>query len=140
MRTKTVIRIMLPSVTAFVLLTSLAFGQHDKDYLSSDRLGQDNRITIGVTVKIHSNILNEDRDILIYLPDDYTHSQRKYPVIYILDGNYFFLPTAGMVEFLSKINNAPKMIVAAIVNTDRFRDFSPSPSGGCSKIFFFLEK
>jgi len=130
---------MPASITAFVLLTSLGFGQHDKDYLSSDRLGQDNRITIGVTVKIHSDVLNEDRDILIYLPDDYTHSQRKYPVIYLLDGNYFFLPTAGMVEFLSKINNAPKMIVAAIVNTDRFRDFSPSPSGDAARFSSFLK-
>jgi len=128
MKTKTVIRITPACVTAFILLTSIAYGQADKDTLPRDRLGQDNKIIIGETVKIHSDILNEDRNILIYLPDNYASSQIKYPVIYLLDGNYFFLPTSGIVEFLSKINKAPKMIVVAIVNTNRFRDFSPPKS------------
>lgn len=128
MKTKTVIRITPAFVTAFILLTSISYGQADRDTLPRDRLGQDNKIIIGETVKIHSDILNEKRNILIYLPDNYTSSQMKYPVIYLLDGNYFFLPTSGIVEFLSKINKAPKMIVAAIVNTNRFRDFSPPKS------------
>lgn len=128
MKTKTVIRITTAFVTAFMLLTSIAYGQADKDTLSRDRLGQDNKIIIGEAVKIHSDILNEDRNILVYLPDNYASSQIKYPVIYLLDGNYFFLPTSGMVEFLSKINKAPKMIVVAIINTNRFRDFSPPTS------------
>jgi len=128
MKTKTVFRVMPAFITAFILLASVAYGQADKDTLSRDRLGQDNKIIIGETVKIHSDILNEDRNFLIYLPDNYASSQIKYPVIYLLDGNYFFLPTSGMVEFLSKINKVPKMIVVAIVNTDRFRDFSPPTS------------
>lgn len=33
-----------------------------------------------------------------------------------------------MVEFLSKINKAPKMIVVAVISTNRFRDFSQPTS------------
>jgi predicted alpha/beta superfamily hydrolase len=125
MTTKTIFRVMPAFITAFLLFSSAAYGQADKDTLTPDRLGQGNKIIIGETFKIHSDILNEDRHFLVYLPDNYSSSQMKYPVIFLLDGDYFFLPTAGMVEFLSKINKAPKMIVVAIVNTDRFRDFSP---------------
>jgi len=126
--TKTVFRVMPAFITVFILSASVSYGQADKDALSHDRLGQGDKIIIGETVKIHSYILDEDRNLLICLPDDYASSQIKYPVIYLLDGNYFFLPTSGMVEFLSKINKAPKMIVVAIVNTDRFRDFVPPTS------------
>jgi len=122
---KTVFRVIPAFITVFILSASISYGQADKDALSHDRLGQGNKIIIGETFKIHSDILNEDRHFLVYLPDNYSSSPMKYPVIFLLDGDFFFLPTAGMVEFLSKINKAPKMIVVAIVNTDRFRDFSP---------------
>jgi len=140
MKTKTVIHIIiLAFFTTFVFLTNLVFAFQDKTDLPSDRLGQDNQITIGETATIYSKILNEDRNVLIYLPDNYKHSQLNYPVIYLLDGNYFFLPTAGMVEFLATINKAPKMIVVAIVNTNRIHDFSTSPSGGAPKFSAFLK-
>ena len=56
MKTKTVIRVMTVFVTVFILLTSVAYGQADKDTLSRDCLGQVNKITIGETTKIHSDI------------------------------------------------------------------------------------
>ena len=33
---------------------------------------------------INSEILDEDRDFVIYLPDDYYTSENQYPVLYIL--------------------------------------------------------
>ena len=59
--------------------------------------------------------------------------------MYLLDGNFFFLPTAGLVEFLSKINNAPKMIVAAILSPDRMHDLSTSPGAGGAEFTAFLK-
>lgn len=39
----------------------------------------------------HMYVLNRDREILIYLPDDYETSGKRYPVMYINDGqNAFF--------------------------------------------------
>lgn len=41
--------------------------------------------------KIYMHTLNRERDIMIYLPDDYQYSGKRYPVMYINDGqNAFF--------------------------------------------------
>ena len=89
------------------------------------------KIIIGEKIVIHSDILNEDRTIHIRFPKDYEESQTKYPVLYVLDGEFFFLQTIGAVNFLSEctyIYNNPisKMIVVGLVNVDRNRDFTPT--------------
>ncbi|MBQ0078955.1 MAG: alpha/beta hydrolase [Eubacterium sp.] len=44
-----------------------------------------------ITTTIHMTELNRDREITIYAPDDYATSGRRYPVMYINDGqNAFF--------------------------------------------------
>ena len=48
------------------------------------------KIFIGEKIKIHSEILNEDRTILIRFPKDYERSGKKYPVLYLLDAEFFF--------------------------------------------------
>jgi hypothetical protein len=50
---------------------------------------------------INSEILDEDRDFVIYLPDDYYTSENQYPVLYILDGRTHFHHATGAVNFLS---------------------------------------
>jgi len=106
-----------------------AYGCQETGRWSRDRLGPNNEIVVGEYVTIHSTVLNEDRDILLYLPSDYSTSRMRYPVVYLLDGDFFFLATAGVVEFLAKTNNAPEMIVVAVVSTDRMNELSPSAGG-----------
>lgn len=44
-----------------------------------------------ITTNFHMIELNRDREITIYLPDDYATSGKRYPVMYINDGqNAFF--------------------------------------------------
>lgn len=44
-----------------------------------------------ITRQIHMNTLNRDREITLWLPDDYETSGKRYPVMYINDGqNAFF--------------------------------------------------
>ena len=43
-----------------------------------------------VSKLIHMNELNRDREIMIYLPDDYETSGKRYPVMYINDGQNAF--------------------------------------------------
>lgn len=44
-----------------------------------------------ISEKFHMQELNRDRELLIYLPDDYASSGKRYPVLYINDGqNAFF--------------------------------------------------
>ena len=95
---------------------------------------------------INSEILNEERDFIIYLPDDYYASENLYPVLYLLDGRTHFHHATGAVNFLSVYEKIPDMIVVAIVNVDRNRDFSPihdetiPTSGGAEKFLGFVSE
>jgi predicted alpha/beta superfamily hydrolase len=96
--------------------------------------------------KIPSTILNETRLISIYLPDDYAYSEAKYPVLYLLDGDAHLQHASGAVDYLSVRGIIPDIIVVAIHNIDRNRDFSPvhvdnvPTSGGAEKFLGFLSK
>lgn len=82
---------------------------------------------------VYSNILKEQRQILIYLPNDYIEKNditMHYPVLYVLDGASHFLSVSGLVNELAETSNSytlPKMIVVFIKNTKRTRDLTPYP-------------
>jgi len=95
---------------------------------------------------INSEILDEDRDLVIYLPDDYYTSGNHYPVLYLLDGRTHFHHATGAVNFLSVYGKIPDMIVVSVINVDRNRDFSPihderiPTSGGAEKFLGFVSE
>lgn len=106
-------------------------------------------LVIGQVLKFHSDILNEERTLNIYLPESYGQGTETYPVIYLLDGSLDedFIHISGLTQFGSfpwvKLN--PECIVVGIANVDRIRDFSfPTnnkedgqkyPTSGGSKAF-----
>ncbi|MCB0497204.1 MAG: hypothetical protein KDC79_13775 [Cyclobacteriaceae bacterium] len=115
----------------------------------------DNPIILGTKHHIHSNILEEDREYWISLPDSYndeTTVYKRYPVLIVLDGSAHFKSISGMVNYMSAGFNGnlriPEMIVVAIQNVDRARDFTPDkivtkrPNnfGGGDKFLGFLEE
>lgn len=65
----------------------------------------------------HSNLLNEDRRINIFLPDDFykTSSQHTYPVLLLLEDE-FFLMVSGVVKHLSSVERMPETIVVSLVD------------------------
>jgi len=82
-------------------------------------------------VKFHSRVLDEERTILIHLPKGYASSGKKYPVLYVLDAEFFFQQAVSAVEFLSElkyidVQPIPQMIIVGIVNVDRNRDYTPT--------------
>ena len=88
--------------------------------------------SIGKSIKMESTILDEIRDLNIYLPLNYSaDSLKTYPVVYLLDGSKDedFIHISGIVQFgsFSWINMVPESIVVGIGNVDRKRDFT-SPS------------
>lgn len=98
-----------------------------------------NIIQIGRKEKVHSKILGEDREILVYVPPYELKSGKKFPVLYLLDGDAHFHSVSGLIQILGTGVNGtfavPEMIVVAIPNTDRTRDLTPShsesmPGGG----------
>ena len=119
--------------------------------VKSQDIGQ---IVIGTKHSIRSNILNEDRAYWIGLPDSYNDkesSYKRYPVLIVLDGNLHFKSIAGMVNYMSsdayRSWKIPEMIVVAIQNVDRRRDYTPDKvitvrennTGGGDRFLGFLE-
>lgn len=81
---------------------------------------------IGHKTVIQSEILQEEREIVIYTPKDYVHSQEKYPILYLLDAEWNFHYVSGIVKQLASSGDIPKMIVVGIINTNRSRDLTPA--------------
>lgn len=97
-------------------------------------------------MKIYSEILGEERALFIRLPLGYEESQRRYPVLYQLNGEFESLLANAIssIEYPRDDGNVLKMILVAIANTDRSRDMFPvkvskSPtSGGASRFLRFM--
>ncbi len=82
-------------------------------------------INIGEKLSLHSKLLNEDRDYWVYLPESYSEDKR-YPVVYLLDGNFHFHAVTGTYKHMTAQGLVPDVIVVALLNTDRTRDLTPS--------------
>jgi hypothetical protein len=101
--------------------------------------------SIGEKVSFKSNILNEERSIFVYLPASYKFTNKNHPVLYLLDGATHFHHASGIVDFLSASGLIPETIVIALKNTNRNKDFSPTPlpqrpnSGGAEDFMNFFK-
>jgi len=82
---------------------------------------------IGKKFSIASKVLAENRDVQIYLPEGYHSSTKKYPVLYILDGQRLFTLGVSLSQSLrSTVKVTPEFIVVGINNQypDRFNHFT----------------
>jgi len=104
-----------------------------------------NQISIGVQDTLYSETLGEERNIWVHVPRSRIYGH-KYPVIFLLDGEFHFESVVGIVR--SNVINKlmPEMIVVAITNTNRYRDLTTShigddtnPSGGAENFTKFIE-
>jgi len=80
---------------------------------------------------ISSVVLNESRTVYIHCPKEDTSGKgKRYPVLYLMDGESHFDMLAQYVDYLSRwdVNVIPEMIVVGIVNTKRTRDLTPTAS------------
>lgn len=120
----------------------------------------DNKIVIGKIDTVYSKILGEQRKIWVYTPGmtaPMREPGKRYPVLYLLDGDTHFASVVGLVQQLSQANgNAvlPEMIIVGIPNTNRRRDLTPTritndpmmdsasstATGGGEKFAAFMEK
>jgi predicted alpha/beta superfamily hydrolase len=73
---------------------------------------------------VKSKILNEEREIYVYLPRSYRETGLTYPVIYLLDGHSLHNVCASFVQHYANRDRIPQAIVVGIVSTERLRDFS----------------
>jgi predicted alpha/beta superfamily hydrolase len=78
-------------------------------------------ISIGVHHTIKSSILDQDRTIQIYVPDGYQKSKKSYPVLYVLDGQWYFSSGVAIQKALRTPGAIPEMIVVGIKNSNPLR-------------------
>ena len=94
---------------------------------------------------LYSQYLNEERDILVYLPPTYATSTKSYPVVYVTDGNSHIHHMSGLIHFLSDNQLMPDSILVAIPHMDRDSDLLPqalnpgNASGHADLFLSFLE-
>jgi predicted alpha/beta superfamily hydrolase len=80
---------------------------------------------------IHSAVLSEDRKIYIHCPKlDSSDVNKRFPVLYLMDGENHFELLAQYVDYLSRpdVLAIPKIIIVGIPNTIRVRDLTPTQS------------
>ncbi|WP_217875372.1 alpha/beta hydrolase [Pseudoalteromonas shioyasakiensis] len=103
------------------------------------------------THTIESSNLSEQRTVVVQLPKSYqTHPNKRYPVIYRLDGAGNLPLINAVLERLQQNDQAPEVIVVAIESTNRLRDFYPTVNkepqgpvgegGGAAKFLAFVEQ
>jgi predicted alpha/beta superfamily hydrolase len=86
-------------------------------------------ISIGQGALLWSEVLREQRRILVHLPPHYDQAVReRYPVLYLLDAEEQFHHVTGTVRFLAKNERIPRLIVVGVTNTERERDLQPPTS------------
>lgn len=100
--------------------------------------------------QITSRILDEKRELLIRLPNNYhKNKDQNYPVLYLTDGLRNFNHAVGSLDLLIQSYMAEDTIIVAIKNTHRTRDYTPTydesynrwgVSGGADNYLDFLEK
>lgn len=101
-------------------------------------------------VNIDSAVLKEQRQYQVLLPENYSATSQRYPVIYRLDGADNIPLMQQVLGRLRESHAAPDIIIVAIENTDRLRDMYPTVNqdrngpvgvgGGAEKFLAFIEQ
>lgn len=104
--------------------------------------------------KFHSDLLDNDRDIIVYLPPGYDdHPDRKYPVLYMHDGQNIFDAATSFAGDEWRVDEAAQklikqgviepIIIVGIYNTpDRRDEYDPGvgPAEGTKYTRFVVEQ
>ncbi len=142
---------LLAIILAAFVLTSCQIKES-----STSSESENDILQIGKIDSLHSEILDETRNIWVSVPDEASgaiYGQANYPVLYLLDGPGHFQAVTGMLKNLGDNGIVPRMVVVGIPNTDRTRDLTPThvdvmfgdssfvvTSGGGEKFMDFMEK
>ena len=75
---------------------------------------------------IESALLGETREFQVSLPDGYAEAGKRFPVVYMMDGELNFNSGCiGGVRQAAQMGDIPDFIVVGIRNTDRDKDVYP---------------
>jgi uncharacterized protein len=140
-------RVVGTGALALLALFALALPAHGQAYGQGAGETQ-TRLTI------KSEVMGEERVILVRTPAGYERGTARFPVLYMTDGDAHMAHTSSTLSFLARNGRVPEMIVVAIQNTDRTRDLTPTKadaklpttgqprfptSGGADRFLKFIE-
>lgn len=87
-----------------------------------------------IVTQVSSPRLNENREITVGLPPSYEkNTNRKYPLLVLLDGDYLFDPFQGSLNYAAYWDDLPEMIIVAISqnkNNERETDCAVDETNG----------
>ncbi|MET1260575.1 alpha/beta hydrolase-fold protein [Flagellimonas sp. DF-77] len=103
------------STLGFLLLACFGFGQ-----------AQGTPNIVGTNYELDSEHLNGKRTIQVHLPPDYAESEADYPVLYLLDGQFFYEYAVSLSQKFKQSRRTPDFIIVGISTSypQRFRHFS----------------
>jgi predicted alpha/beta superfamily hydrolase len=83
-------------------------------------------VEVATSYTLPSTILGQTRRINVYLPPGYAESDRRYPVLYLLDGGVQedFIHIAGIASLAADFRRIREFIVVGIEGIDRYHDLT----------------
>jgi predicted alpha/beta superfamily hydrolase len=124
----------------FMIIAALSFPAFAQE--------QAEQLSIGKNETFRSEILNEERNVHIFLPAGYSRSGERFPVLYTfyMDASDFHFNT-GLVAGMSRMRIIPGMITVSVDLGDARRDLTPTSSedygptsGGADVFLDFMKK
>ncbi len=108
-----------PGVIATVL--ALAFGTLSPALAQTPDAPASTPIVIGQSYTLPSAIMDEPRQINVWLPPGYAESEKRYPVLYLLDGgiDQDFHHISGLAQLGTIAGTTRDIIVVGITSRDR---------------------
>jgi predicted alpha/beta superfamily hydrolase len=98
-----------------ILIVFLSF-----NLLATDLVDKKRFINVGT---IHSLALDNHQELTIYLPESYDAGKNKFPVMYVIDGDKYFLNAITYQKTLIWQSKSPDFIVVGInIDKDKRRE------------------
>jgi pimeloyl-ACP methyl ester carboxylesterase len=72
-----------------------------------------------------SKLLGEELRLFVALPPTFARSQRRYPLLFLLDGQYYFGEVQSAAAALADSGQIPELVLVGIESKDRRVDFTP---------------
>ncbi|WP_372870244.1 alpha/beta hydrolase-fold protein [Shewanella sp.] len=108
---KSGIHVLLFSAAMLCSLTSSASETTTKTAPASGQA-----LTYGEAFQFPSRHFGENRRHMVALPEGYHASERHYPVLYVIDGDFQFRHVSAAVNNLTRMGKIPPMLVVGVAN------------------------
>jgi pimeloyl-ACP methyl ester carboxylesterase len=79
--------------------------------------------------RMHSKSLDQERRFRVFVPASFDTTLRRYPVIFITDGDSYFEPASIVARQLARSGHIPECLVVAVSTVERVEDMTPPGMG-----------